>query len=606
MAALAWAVCCAAQTADIQEAARVGDCARISALLAVSPDLVSSRDEDGSTPLHTAAMIGHMDAVLLLLERGADPDARNSLDQSPLLYAAYGGHAAIVDTLIARGAPFDCRDARGFAPIHFAAREGHADVVDLLVSKGAAFDTRGAQGRTPLHLAAAYGRADVVRFLAARGAKLDARDDGGATPMSSALGDAHAAAAEALLDAGAPIEGEEEPLTSYLHLAARAGSARLVDTLIARGARLDGIDEAGRTLLHDAAIGGLDSLAMTVCRRSANVNAVDTRGRTALHYAVSAGRPGMARLLLERGADPNLADKDARTPLHIAEDEARPEIETLLRSMGARDTERRIYSLSRNPSTRGRQVKGAPLEITYIGNEGFLIARGGKKVLIDAPQTNPWTYTPTGERIFSMMLENRPPLDGIEVCVASHAHADHINPRMAVELLKRRSKLVFVSSPMVCDSLRIIAGKGFGALAKRVVCVDPEWKAVARLRRRGIDFEFFGVNHAGPGEPPYKTLATVVDLGGIRVAHLADEVAQSNLENYEAIDLAREGIDIAFVDRGFFDSAGRKIVDEHIKPVYMILMHARPNEVEDAERTLAPSFPNLLLFHEQLEKKLFR
>jgi ankyrin repeat protein len=605
MGVLAWAVSCGAQSAEVHDAARTGDVARLNELIGATPELVNAKGEDDDTPLHTAAMAGKMNAVLYLIGKGAAIDARNTINQSPLLYAAYGGSAAIVDTLIAHGAPFDYQDTRGFAPIHFAARQGGTGVVALLVSKGATFDGRGYQGKTPLDFAAMNGHAEIVKLLAARGAALDTKDDAGLTPMTSALQGGHAQAAEALLDAGAPIEGDEAALAHYLHLAAGAGSQRIVDALVERGARLDDTDETGKTLLHDAAIGNLAGLAATMIARMKDINVADKGGRTALHCAVSKAHHEIIELLLGRGADPNCADAEGRTPLHVAEDAGRGDIAKLLRDKGARDAKRYVHRLARVPSTTPQKGNDAPLEITYIGNEGFMISRGDKKVIIDAIQTNPWTYMPTGERIFSMMLEDRPPFDGIDVCIASHAHADHMNPTMTVQLLERNPRIVFMSSPIARDSLRIVAKDEFGNIAKRVVSVDPDWKQVIKLSQNDIDVEFFGVNHAGIGQDPYKTLATVIDFDGIRVAHLADEVAASNLENYQAINLASAGIDIVFVDRGFFDSIGQQILKDYVKPEYLILMHARPNELDAAAKDLLPLYPNLLLFREQLEKMLF-
>ncbi len=596
----------AAQTSKVFEAARAGDLARLEALIGSSPGLVNARDEEGSTPLHAAAESGRMNIALFLLGRGAEPDARNSLKQSPLLYAAYGGYTELVDTLIARGATSDQPDTFGNAPIHYAARQGQTAVVELLLAKGASFDGRGRGGRTPLHFAAANGRAEIVKLLAARGAKLDTRDDTGKTPMTSALEGGHAGTAEALLDAGVPIERDAAALAGLLHLAARAGSQRIVDVLIEKGANLDDKDEAGRTLLHDAAIGNLPVLAAMLITRTRDMDQGDKSGKTALHYAVIADHREVVDLLLSRSADPNVCDSEGRTPLHMAEDAGRGDLAKLLRAHGARDVERRVYSLGRAPAGAARSGKGEPLEITYIGNEGFLIARGDKKVLIDAPQSNPWTYTPTGERILSLMLEDRPPFDGLDLVVASHAHADHISPKMAAELVKRNPRVVFISNAEACDSMRIVSGSDFGKISTRVVSVDPEWKTVTKLSRNGVNVEFFGVNHTYVGQPPRKTLATIVDLGGIRVAHLADEIAASNVENYKAIDLAKEGIDIVFLDQGFFDSNGEDILKNYIKPEYLILMHARPDEVDEAGKKLLPSHPNLILFHEQMEKKLFR
>jgi|GEM_PF-546624 len=604
---LAWAVPCGARNETVFRAAQTGDVAKLKELVEASPDLVNARDEESNTPLHVASLMGRMESALYLLEQGAAVDALNAVGQSPLLYAAYAGRAALVDTLIARGSPFESRDTRGYAPIDFAARQGNEAVVELLVSKGAAFDERGYKGRTPLFLAAMNGRTGVVKALAARGAKLDTKDDEGGTPLSSALSGGRTETAEFLLDAGFAIDGDAAALERYAHLAAAAGSRRIVDALVEKGLSLDGADATGRTLLHQAAVGGLADFAEKVIRSLSSVDAADSLGRTALHYAAGRNRIEVARVLLREGADPNVADADGRTPLHIADDAGWDGIAKLLRSSGARDVERRVYRLARESgAARGEGAESLPLDITYVANEGFLIERGDKKILIDALHRNPWNYPQTGERVFSMILEGKPPFDGIDLSIASHAHQDHMSARMNVDLLVRNPGVAFVSSPEARDSMRAAAGAGFDGIAERVVSVDPPWREVARLRRNGVDLELFGVNHAGPGEPPYKTLATVIDLGGIRLAHLADEQSAVNVENFRSVDLAGRGIDVAFADRMMLsDSVGQYILRELVKPRYIILMHESEQDLDSARRNLAPIHPNLLIFREQLERRRF-
>ncbi len=606
LSVLGIAVVCMAQTDAVHEAARAGDLDRLAELISKDPALVDARDEGDHTPLHTAAMMGRMDAVMFLLEKGADVDARNTANQSPLLYAAYTGHAEIVDTFIAHGAEFNYRDTRGYTPIHFAAREGRKAVVELLVSKGVPVDERGYGGKTPLHFAAMRGHAGIVEFLAAQGADPATTDDDGMTPISSSLAAGHAVVAEVLLAAGVGIEGDAGTLERYLHLAAAAGSRRIVDILIERGAGAGGTDETGRTLLHNAVIGGLGELARDLSETVEDINAVDDAGKTAVHYAVVIGDGEMVDMLLDRGADPNIADSDGRTPLHVADDTGRSEIARTLRARGAREADRRVYRLSRTGAGTSGGEGELPLEIAYIANEGFLISRGKDRVIIDALHHNPWGYLSTGERIFAMILEDRPPLDGIDLCIASHAHADHMLAGMTAELLRCNERVVFISSPQACDSVRVVAGEGFETFSGRVVSVDPEWKVVEKLTKNGIAMEFFGVNHAGLGQTPYKTLATIVDLGGIRLAHLADEAPESNSEIFEAVDLERKGIDIVFADRFFLaDSIGQHIMREYIDPEYIILMHVRESELGSASEELIRLYSNLLIFREQLEKKVF-
>jgi 26S proteasome non-ATPase regulatory subunit 10 len=52
---------------EIHDAAQDGDLAKVQALLRQNPSLISSKDNNGATPLHMAASGGHKDIVNVLL-----------------------------------------------------------------------------------------------------------------------------------------------------------------------------------------------------------------------------------------------------------------------------------------------------------------------------------------------------------------------------------------------------------------------------------------------------------------------------------------------------------------------------------------------------------
>lgn len=91
-----------------------------------------------ATPLHLAAEGGHVDVATLLLEAGADPDARAAdTDQTPLHRAVVGRHAGMVRLLLARGADPSIEDRQFHAtPAGWADFEGDATLA-------AAFGTSG-------------------------------------------------------------------------------------------------------------------------------------------------------------------------------------------------------------------------------------------------------------------------------------------------------------------------------------------------------------------------------------------------------------------------------------------------------------------------------
>lgn len=62
---------------DLFESVRSGDRERVAEILKAHPQSVSARDRHGATPLHYAAESGRRDIVNLLLDAGADINARD-------------------------------------------------------------------------------------------------------------------------------------------------------------------------------------------------------------------------------------------------------------------------------------------------------------------------------------------------------------------------------------------------------------------------------------------------------------------------------------------------------------------------------------------------
>jgi ankyrin repeat protein len=71
----------------------------------------------------------------------------------------------IVELLLERGANTNAKDENGSTALHEAALSGHVAVVLLLLEKGADIDTRNGRGETALHEAAWKEREAVIRLL---------------------------------------------------------------------------------------------------------------------------------------------------------------------------------------------------------------------------------------------------------------------------------------------------------------------------------------------------------------------------------------------------------------------------------------------------------
>jgi len=148
----------------------------------------------GRTALHLAAVEGHLDAVRLLVDRGANIYARTFIGATPLMYAALGGHNEIVKFLISKGADVNTQNNKGGTALNLAAVKGHSDTVKLLLNKGANINAKcGKKGWTALFFAAVTGQTETVKVLLEKGANPNVRSKKGRTAIDYARAKGHKA-----------------------------------------------------------------------------------------------------------------------------------------------------------------------------------------------------------------------------------------------------------------------------------------------------------------------------------------------------------------------------------------------------------------------------
>ena len=137
---------------------------------------------EGCTPLWAAADTGRLGVVRLLIERNADVDGKTSTDSTPLRVAAHEGHLAVVRCLVESGADVNARTQYKGTPIMAACDYGHLSIITYLINKGAFVDLQSTGGDTALHIAAEGGHLEVVSQLLALGAS-QLPNNQGLTPL---------------------------------------------------------------------------------------------------------------------------------------------------------------------------------------------------------------------------------------------------------------------------------------------------------------------------------------------------------------------------------------------------------------------------------------
>jgi len=191
-------------TVSIVTSIYLGDCDRVQQELDRDPTQARLRDEDGAPILHHAAVAFQLDLVVRLLGLGAavseaDHHGESALHQvADVRQAPPGPSAAMATLLLDRGADPNARNWDDVTPLHQAVRARNLAVVEVLLARGADPNARDKiRGSTPLRRAVSAtgaggtaGTAELMvpltRILLKYGADPDALDKRGIPVHDSA------------------------------------------------------------------------------------------------------------------------------------------------------------------------------------------------------------------------------------------------------------------------------------------------------------------------------------------------------------------------------------------------------------------------------------
>ena len=289
--ALYWAVC-------------AGHLNVVQTLLEAACD-VNKPTKEGRTPLHRAASgIYHINAFNIaqeLIYHGADVNRGDINGVTPLMNAVGGGRFDLTQLLLDSGADADARSIRGEGAIVFACRSynENAEIVRVLLRKGADPGVKDQHGAGMLLLAAREGNGQVIRELIAAGMNVDGSTGDYESPLSVASRNGHITAVQALIENGADIEDRGSGSTgSPLMECLRKHHVEVAVALINAGADVNFKDSRGATPLL-CALGYYDG------------------------YEFDRGGPPrsnlpLIKLLLERGADPAVKTCTGSSPIDMA------------------------------------------------------------------------------------------------------------------------------------------------------------------------------------------------------------------------------------------------------------------------------------------------
>lgn len=197
------------------------------------------------------------------------------------------------------------------------------------------------------------------------------------------------------------------------------------------------------------------------------------------------------------------------------------------------------------------------------------------------------------------------PFERIDLLLFSHAHRDHFEPGMALDVLSAQPQAVLVGDGLVTNELKTAGPDAFKTLGSRIKTADIKMGERTSLTVAGIPLTMIGVNH-GSADRPYLTLGYIMEMGGFKIYHQGDVDPTSSMPFLAPVPWEEMKIDIVFLSPSYFQNEeAKRIVLDRIKPSAVILMHMMDDEVDGAFSQLRPNIPQLLAFRAAMESKVF-
>ncbi|NXT04737.1 RN5A ribonuclease, partial [Prunella fulvescens] len=278
--------------------------------------------EDLNSKLNDAVYTRDKEAVLELLEQGADVNSKVDSGWTPLQTAVRIDEEELVRLLLDRGASVHARKDNGGTAFTEAGIAGNVEVLKLLLERGSDINEQDINGFTAFMEAAWYGKEEALRFLYSRGAKVNLRREtseekaklhkGGATALMDACRERHFSAVKILVEEmRADVNIRDNRDRNALIHALKKGSGKrrdksavpIVRFLLEHGVDVKSKDECGKTALILAVeMESPELVTVFLEKDEIEIDDADEEGNSALMVAVEKDDCRIAKLLCEKGA----------------------------------------------------------------------------------------------------------------------------------------------------------------------------------------------------------------------------------------------------------------------------------------------------------------
>ncbi|KAI4217538.1 MAG: hypothetical protein LQ351_000133 [Letrouitia transgressa] len=268
-------------------------------------------DDNTFTAMHYAAMYGHTECVSRLTQARDTLSSQNRIGHNALHLAVLYQRKSVVKLLLESGAQVDARTTKM-----------GSTALQLAVTATAP--------NTATYANNLVTTSEIVKLLLMRGSDVNSVDDLGRTVLHKAAGRGHHLTVQVLLHYGAHVSIQDHHGITALHLAVFFGHNHIAELLLKSGAHVNSQDNYGQTALrvvaayksgdsnpNSPAFYSISGYPISPCDKETGYEREDDMIEAA---------PQIISQLLEHGADPTIGDADGISPLTRGMREGREEL----------------------------------------------------------------------------------------------------------------------------------------------------------------------------------------------------------------------------------------------------------------------------------------
>lgn len=321
-----WKTCDSYGNTVLHLAVESGNCDAIQHFISMGAK-INTTNKHGKMPIHRLSLTrkNFPGMLNLLLQYGAEINAKSKSGNTPILYAAYQGRSPVeLKQMVRNGADWQICNKNGNTVLHLAVEGGNWKAIKYFVSNGANINITNKYGEMPIHFMGLTEKNfdKILSVLLLHGTDINAKSKSGNTPILCAT--YHGSSETELkqmVENGADWKICNMDGKSVLHLSVEYGNLKAFKYFVSIGANINIINKYGDTPVHFLSLTRKcfnETLSMLL-ENGADINAKSESGTTPLLYAAFQGRSELElKQMVEVGADWKICNNYGNTVLHLA------------------------------------------------------------------------------------------------------------------------------------------------------------------------------------------------------------------------------------------------------------------------------------------------